>query len=235
MRRRRKGEFLPVDLSGAVVSDPNARIVSRSQVGGYERLTITGGVSGPTAEAGYSLIVPLLSPSGRHLSWSQVWSCQIRLRHDTATAPAMTSGLYITASLSGHASTLVNQHYLGTGYRFTTSTILLEQVHGSGAGGTAAASGSSTAIVATVTPFTTVMDDTANRSRVYAAFTSASNISAQRVAINVANGVGTIQPTGLAYLALTVGRMDTTAGNAAIDVALDILTSEPADSWLAVA
>lgn len=218
-----------VDFSAATVSDPNSRLVSRSTEGQYERITITGGVAGATAEAGYTLIVPLLSPSGRHLQWGEVWSCTLRLRHDTTTAPALTSGLAVYVSLASGGTTLVGGEYMGAGYAFTASTVFLRHCFQGGS----AASGSATTIVASVMTHAPVADTTANRTRLYTLNSSGLNISAERVAINNANGVGTEQPTGAAYLALSVCRIDTTAGDEAIDVAVDVLTSEAAASWLA--
>jgi hypothetical protein len=223
-----------IDFTAATEADPNSRKVSRTRSGEYERITVTGGAAGSAFETGYQLIVPLLSPSGRHLRFSEAWNVQLRLRHNTSTAPATTSGLYIAASIVGSATTLVGAAFLGGGYCFTGSTITLRTDAGSSP--SPSTSGSSTAIVAADIQFVIIPETTANTSRGWAVYPSALDINAQRVAFNVGTiDEGEAFSNGLAYIALTVGRIDATAGNATIDVAVDALVSEPGNSWLATA
>lgn len=234
MFRPRYG-YRPVDFSAATTADPVSRLVSRSTVSGFERITLTGGLAGTSCEAGYTMFVPLLSPSGVRLKFGQPWNARFRLRHNTATAPSTTSGLFIAAGIVDSSTTLVARPFLSAGYCFIASSITMRAESGAG---TINQSGSSLNTVAADLLFGIIPGASgANTGQGWACTPCALDINGTRVTANTTISMSANEAFttgGDAYAFVTVGRYDATAGNASIDVALDILTSEPALSWLEI-
>ena len=219
----------------ATAIDPNSRLTTPVvAVGEYERVSVAGGiatfgVANNYAEEGFPRFKPLLSPTGQHLRWSEVASVRIRVRWVTA-GRSLTDGLYVAVGIGDASTTLTGKEFFGGGPQFSTSTVNLRYYLGT----FSATSGAAATIAAVDNAFVIIPDTTANLTRIYGDYISGVNVSAERVALNAAVN-GSERPTGLAYMFLTVGRIDGTAGTAVIDLAVESDVGESPGSWLAVA